>query len=93
MGISKGAYLEAAGGLGNLLVSLKVQPKAAADMSQQMVKLAGDMASFNNVPVADALAAIKSGLTGETEPFPYGDARFGQPTRDDLVFVVLERTL
>jgi predicted N-acetyltransferase YhbS len=30
-------------------------------------------------------------LTGETKPFPYGDERFGRPTRDDLCFVVLER--
>jgi GNAT superfamily N-acetyltransferase len=29
--------------------------------------------------------------TGETEPFPYGDERFGLPTRPDLEFVVLER--
>jgi hypothetical protein len=68
MGLSKGAYLDAAGTLGNLLVSLKIAPKHAADMSQQMVKLAGDMASFNNVSPEDALLAIKSGLTGETEP-------------------------
>jgi predicted N-acetyltransferase YhbS len=32
-------------------------------------------------------------LTGETEPFPYGDNRFGRPLRDDLCFVVLERGL
>jgi GNAT superfamily N-acetyltransferase len=32
-------------------------------------------------------------LTGETEPFPYGDDRFGTPLRDDLCFVVLERGL
>jgi ribosomal protein S18 acetylase RimI-like enzyme len=32
-------------------------------------------------------------LTGETRPFPYGDERFGRPTRDDLCFVVLERAL
>lgn len=32
-------------------------------------------------------------LTGETEPFPYGDERFGIPQRDDLYFVVMERTL
>jgi ribosomal protein S18 acetylase RimI-like enzyme len=31
--------------------------------------------------------------TGETAPFPYGDERFGVPKRDDLHFVVLERTL
>jgi ribosomal protein S18 acetylase RimI-like enzyme len=32
-------------------------------------------------------------LTGETEPFPYGDDRFGRPLRDDLCFVALERAL
>jgi predicted N-acetyltransferase YhbS len=32
-------------------------------------------------------------LTGETKPFPYGDDRFGRPTRDDLHFVVLEKAL
>jgi len=31
--------------------------------------------------------------TGETAPFPYGDERFGVPKRDDLYFMVLERTL
>jgi ribosomal protein S18 acetylase RimI-like enzyme len=31
--------------------------------------------------------------TGETEPFPYGDARFGLPRRDDLEFLVLEKSL
>jgi ribosomal protein S18 acetylase RimI-like enzyme len=30
-------------------------------------------------------------LTGETEPFPYGDNRFGTPLRDDLEFLVLEK--
>lgn len=31
--------------------------------------------------------------TGETNPFPYGDNRFGVPQRDDLCFVVLEKDL
>jgi GNAT superfamily N-acetyltransferase len=31
--------------------------------------------------------------TGETEPFPYGDPRFGIPKRPDLVLTVLERDL
>jgi ribosomal protein S18 acetylase RimI-like enzyme len=29
--------------------------------------------------------------TGETQPFPYADERFGKPLRDDLHFVVLEK--
>lgn len=31
--------------------------------------------------------------TGERQPFPYGDARFGLPRRDDLVFEVLRKPL
>jgi ribosomal protein S18 acetylase RimI-like enzyme len=31
--------------------------------------------------------------TGAREPFPYGDARFGEPLRDDLDFVLLEKPL
>ena len=32
-------------------------------------------------------------VTAETQPFPYGDQRFGKPLRDDLHFVVLEKDL
>jgi ribosomal protein S18 acetylase RimI-like enzyme len=32
-------------------------------------------------------------MTGETQPFPYGDDRFGRPLRDDLHFVVLEKDI
>ena len=32
-------------------------------------------------------------LTRETEPFPYGDNRFGIPKRDDLHFVILRKRL
>ncbi|MCU1492694.1 MAG: hypothetical protein JWO62_458 [Acidimicrobiaceae bacterium] len=31
--------------------------------------------------------------TGETEPFPYGNERFGIPLRDDIEFVVLEKQI
>ena len=31
--------------------------------------------------------------TGETQPFPYGDERFGRPLRDDLLFIVLEKDI
>ena len=31
--------------------------------------------------------------TGVTEAWPYGDERFGKPLRDDLYFVVLEKSL
>ncbi len=31
--------------------------------------------------------------TGEMSPFPYGDERFGLPTRDDLQFELLTKKL
>lgn len=31
--------------------------------------------------------------TGETGAFPYGDPRFGEPTRDDLYFEMLEKAI
>ena len=31
--------------------------------------------------------------TGETQPFPHGDERFGLPRRDDLEFAVLAKAL
>ena len=31
-------------------------------------------------------------LTGKTHPFPYNDHRFGTPLRNDLAFVVLEKS-
>ena len=47
--------------------------------------------------VREALIAwyIRRGYraTGETEPFPYGDDRFGTPLRDDLHFIVLGKEL
>jgi hypothetical protein len=32
-------------------------------------------------------------LAIDTQPFPYGDERFGRPLRDDLFFVVLGKEL
>lgn len=73
MGLTKSAYLGATGTLGNLLVSLDIAPKKAAGLSQEMVKLAGDLASFNNTSPEEALDALRAGLVGETEPLK----RFG----------------
>lgn len=57
----------------------------------------GSRVQMSVVNVREALIAwyVRRGyrLTGETEPFPYGDNRFGTPLRDDLHFVVLQRGL
>ena len=68
MGLSKEAAIGAAATYGNLMVSLKLPQKESAKMSESLVQLAGDLASFNNVDPTVALDALRSGLVGETEP-------------------------
>lgn len=55
-------------GIQDLLVPLGIAPEAAAQMTEQVVRLAGDLASFNNIPVAEALDKIRAGLVGSNEP-------------------------
>lgn len=74
-GISNAAALEAAGTYGNLFRAFGVGLPDAREMSTTLVELASDLASFNNTSVEDALQALQSGLSGETEPLKrYGVA-------------------
>lgn len=73
MGISKQAALEAAGTYGNLFQAFGLGQGEATKMSTSLVQLASDMASFNNTSIDDAILALRSGLSGETEPLK----RFG----------------
>jgi hypothetical protein len=68
MGLSKQAALEAAGTYGNLFQAFGLGQKPAQDMSTSLVQLASDLASFNNTSTDEALLALRSGLSGETEP-------------------------
>lgn len=72
-GQSRQQAIEAAGTFGNLFVSMKIGTKESAGMSTSLVKLASDLASFNNTDPTEALDALRSGLVGETEPL----RRFG----------------
>jgi GNAT superfamily N-acetyltransferase len=76
------------GGRGRILLS------AAEDWARERGAARIKMTVVN---VRDALIAwyLRRGYerTGEIEPFPYGDHRFGRPLRDDLCFVVLEKQL
>jgi hypothetical protein len=72
-GVNQQAALEAASTYGNLFKSFGLSSNQAMGMSTSLVELAADMASFNNVPIDDALLALRSGLSGETEPLK----RFG----------------
>lgn len=68
MGMSENAAESAAATYGNLFVSMGLGPKKSADMSTALVKLAGDLASFNNLDPSEVLEKLRAGLTGESEP-------------------------
>ncbi len=67
-GQSKAAALAAASDYGNLFRAMDIAPDKAAAMSQSMVELAADLASFNNTTVEEAVTAIGAALRGEAEP-------------------------
>ena len=74
-GITKQAALEATGTFGNLIQAFGIGRGQAADMSTTLIGLAADLASFNNTSIEDAIQALRSGLSGETEPLKkYGVA-------------------
>ena len=68
LGLSRQAALEAVGTFGNLATSFGIGQGKAAEMSTTLTTLAADLASFNNTSVEDAINALRSGLSGETEP-------------------------
>ena len=57
-----------AGTMGAMLKSSGLAGDAIVGMSQDMVGLAGDMASFYNLDLETAFEKIRSGISGETEP-------------------------
>lgn len=74
-GQSRQSALEAAGTYGNLFQAFGIGQAPAQEMSQTLVELAADLASFNNTSVEEALDSLRSGLSGETEPLKkYGVA-------------------
>lgn len=65
LGLSKGAALDAAGGLGNMFTQLQIGTKEAAVMSSSMGDLAADFASFHNADITDVLDAQSAAFRGE----------------------------
>lgn len=72
-GITETEALSAAKNMGVFAKSAGLAGSEAAKFSINMVQLAGDLGSFNDVPTGEALAAIQSGLLGQAEPL----RRFG----------------
>lgn len=67
-GMSGGEANKAAGTFGNLFNAIGLGTKPAADMSVSLLKLAADLASFNDIPIEEALEKLRAGLVGEAEP-------------------------
>lgn len=68
LGQSKTEAIAAAGAFGNMLITVGLAKDEAAAMSLELVKLASDMASFNDTDPAEMLDKLRSGLSGEAEP-------------------------
>lgn len=67
-GVSKQSAYEATGTFGNLFTAMGMGQDSAAGMSVDVVKLAADLASFNNLNTPEVLEKLRSGLVGEVEP-------------------------
>lgn len=77
LGQSRQSAIETTAAVGNLLTSVGLARAKSADMSIGIVKLAADLASFNNIAGGSeaVLGDLQSGLVGETEPLrKYGIA-------------------
>jgi hypothetical protein len=80
-GVSRQAAIDASGSMGNVFTSLGVSEEAASKFGATAVKVAADMGAFANLPIEEALVALRSGLVGETEPL----RRFGIVVYDAAV--------
>lgn len=67
-GVSERAALQAANGYGLLLTNMGVGKATAAEWSGNLVGLASDLAAFSDLPLEQAMDALRSGLSGESEP-------------------------
>jgi hypothetical protein len=72
-GYPKAQFIEGASSIGLIAKASGLGQKGAADMGSAFAVLAADASSFYNVPIEEALGAIRSGLVGEAEPM----RRFG----------------
>jgi len=67
-GIAQREALATASSFGALFQPMGLVGDQAAEQSEKLTELGADLASFYNTDVADALAAIQSGIVGESEP-------------------------
>ncbi len=66
-GMSESAALEATSLFGDMGTSMGLTTTEAAKMSTSLAGLAGDLSSFKNIGIDEAMTALKGVFTGETE--------------------------
>ena len=66
-GLSRVAAQEVLATTGAIVQGMGFSREASAGFSQSIITLAGDLASFNNIPTAETARAIQAALTGERE--------------------------
>lgn len=66
-GLSTNAALEATSLFGDMATSMGLSQSEAADMATSMAGLAGDLSSFKNIGIDQAMTALNGVFTGETE--------------------------
>ena len=67
MGLAQQSALDAAALFGDMGTSMGIARKDAAGMSMTLTQLGGDLASFKNVSIEQAMGALKGVFTGETD--------------------------
>ena len=67
MGLAQQSALDAASLFGDMGTSMGIGTKDASTMSMSLTQLGGDLASFKNVSIEQAMGALKGVFTGETE--------------------------
>lgn len=66
-GLSQQQAQEITATTGAIVQGMGYAQNASADFAQAIVRLAGDLSSFNNIPIAETSRAIQAALTGERE--------------------------
>lgn len=67
IGLASGTAQDMAALYGDMATSMGIGKQAAAEMSMELVNLAGDLASFKNESLEQVNTALKGVFTGETE--------------------------
>ena len=68
VGMSRGEFLEAASSFGVFGTAAGLSGDDLSKFSADLVRTSADVASFNNLRPEEALAKLRAGLSGETEP-------------------------